>query len=208
MAACIYIIVNKNTGKFYLGRSINHKKRWADHKKTLRGNRHRNPRLQNSWNFHGEGAFDFVMLFEAPKETLKELEGTLLKALWGLGILYNINKDPTGFEEGNKLGCFKRSDETKAKMSAASLGRVFSPEHRQRISAARKGTRASADARARMSAQRQRGGHPRAVKVQTPDGIFLCQNDAADFYGKSSAWVRKRCKNPSHPDFFLIRSNP
>lgn len=202
MAACIYMIVNRNTGKFYLGRSIDHKKRWADHRKTLRGNRHRNPRLQNSWNLHGEDAFDFAILSEAPKEILKELEGVLLKALWGLGVLYNLNKDPTGFEEGNKLGCFQRSDETKAKMSAAFTGRVFSPEHRQRISAARKGTKASADARARMSAQRQRGDHPRAVAVHTPLGVFSCQNDAADAYGKSAAWVRKKCKDQRFPDFY------
>lgn len=208
MAACIYLIVNKNTNKFYLGRTINHTKRWADHRKTLRGNRHRNPRLQNSWNFHGEDAFEFLILCEAPKEILKELEGVLLKVLWNMKLLYNLNKDPTGFEEGNKYGCFKRSEQTKAKMSKAFTGRVFSEQHKQKISAARTGTRASADVRTKMSTQRQKGNHARAIVVYTPLGIFSCQNDAADAYGKSSAWVRKKCKDIRFPEFYTLTSQP
>ena len=204
MAACIYMIVNKNTGKFYLGRSIDNTKRWADYRKTLRGNRHRNPRLQNSWNLHGEDAFQFVILIEAPKEILKALEGILLKTLWNMGVLYNLNKDPTGFEEGNKLGCFKRSEQTKKKMSKAFTGRIFSDTHRQKISAARKGTKAASHVKAKMSAQRQRGNHSRAVAVYTPLGIFSCQNDAADAYGKSSAWIRKKCKDQNFPDFYRV----
>lgn len=110
-----------------------------------------------------------------------------------------------GFKEGNTYGCFKRSEETRAKMSQAFKGRVFSDEHRLAISESKRGSRASPEARKKMSDARQRGDHPRARKVQTPDGIFACQNDAADFYGMSSAWVRKRCKNPNYPEFFLVQ---
>jgi group I intron endonuclease len=204
MTACIYQILNKNTGMYYIGRTINHESRWADHKKTLRGNRHRNPRLQNSWNFHGESAFEFSILCEQPKECLEELEGLVLEVLWDDGVLYNLHKNPTGFEEGNKFGCFKRSEETKQRMSEAFTGRVFSDEHKARISKSRKGTKASEEVRKKMSEQRQRGKHPRARQVHTPMGIFECQNDAADAYKKSSAWVRKKCKDSRFPEFYLI----
>ena len=113
-----------------------------------------------------------------------------------------------GFKEGNTYGCFERSEETRKRMSEAFKGRVFSDSHKKAISDSRRGIKASLEARKKMSETRQRGDHPRAVRVQTPDGIFPCQNDAADFYGKSSAWVRKRCKNHNYPDFLLIRSNP
>lgn len=204
MTACIYQILNKNTGMYYIGRTINHKKRWADHKKTLRGNRHRNPRLQNSWNFHGESSFEFKILCEQEKENLEELEGLMLETLWNDGVLYNLHKNPTGFEEGNTLGCFKRSYETKQKMSKAFTGRVFSDSHRKKISESRTGIKASDETRKKMSETRQRGKHPRATPVCTPIGIFECQNDAADAYEKSSAWVRKRCKDSRFPEFYLI----
>ena len=110
-----------------------------------------------------------------------------------------------GFKEGNTYGRFKRSEETRKKMSEAFKGRVFSESHRKAISDRRQGTTASLETRLKMSEARQKGNHPRARRVQTPAGTFACQNDAADFYGKSSAWVRKRCKNPKYPDFFLVQ---
>ena len=110
-----------------------------------------------------------------------------------------------GFKEGNTFGCFKRSDETKARMSQAFKGRVFSDEHKAAISRSKKGSKASPETRKKMSDARQRGKHPRARAVQTPNGIFACQNDAADFYGISSGGIRKRCKNHNYPEFFLIQ---
>jgi hypothetical protein len=61
------------------------------------------------------------------------------------------NAKGLGFKEGNTYGCFKRSEETKARMSKAFTGRTFSEEHRNNISKARTGTKASAEARQKMS---------------------------------------------------------
>jgi group I intron endonuclease len=58
----IYKIFNKVNNKYYIGSSNNIKRRWRDHKKMLRGNRHDNIYLQNSWNKYGENNFDFIVI--------------------------------------------------------------------------------------------------------------------------------------------------
>lgn len=50
------------TEKIYIGSTINIYKRYYDHLKTLRGNRHINPHFQSAWNKHGESAFEFQVI--------------------------------------------------------------------------------------------------------------------------------------------------
>lgn len=155
MTACIYTIKNKDTGMLYLGRTINFENRMADHKKELRGNRHRNKRLQNSWNLRGEDKFEFSIFCKEEEDKLPELEGFLLNEFWGIGFLYNHHKlSYGGFEKGNKLGCFSRSDETKKKMSAAFTNRVFSDSHKEKIRLAKTGVKATQETKDKMSKTR------------------------------------------------------
>jgi group I intron endonuclease len=152
MTSCIYTIKNKDTGMLYLGRTINFDNRIADHKKTLRGNRHRNKRLQNSWNFRGEDKFEFAILWEEKEADLPELEGFLLNEFWDSGLLYNHHKlSEGGFQKGNKLGCFVRSKETRQKMSIAFTGRVFSDSHKEKIKLAKTGVKATQETKNKMS---------------------------------------------------------
>lgn len=58
----IYQIICSVNNKKYVGSAINLRQRWNDHRKLLRYNKHKNQRLQNSWNIHGESSFDFVIL--------------------------------------------------------------------------------------------------------------------------------------------------
>ncbi len=53
----IYRIVNKNTQVAYVGQSQRCKKRIKEHFRQLKNKEHPNPRLQNSFNKHGEKAF-------------------------------------------------------------------------------------------------------------------------------------------------------
>lgn len=203
MTAGIYHIKNNISGGVYYGRSVDVEDRLIHHRNELKRNVHRNKRLQNSWNKYGQEAFTFELIWEEEPEKLYELEGFILEFMWGDKRLYNHHKlSYGGFEPGNKLGCFTRSEETKKKMSKAFTGRVFSEEHCKKISKARLNTKASLETKQKMSAQRKRGDHPRAIKVVTPDGVFMCLNDAAEFYKKSAAWVRKRCKDDRYPDFY------
>lgn len=205
MTAGIYHIKNKVSGGVYYGRSVDVEDRLVHHKNELKRNVHRNKRLQNSWNKYGEDVFTFQLIWEEDVDKLCDLEGFVLEYMWGDSRLYNHHKlSYGGFEPGNKYGCFKRSEETKKKMSKAFAGRNFSDSHKEKIKSARTGTKASEETKQKFSKMRQKGEHPRARKVQTPDGVFECQNDAADFYKKSSAWIRKRCKDVRYPGFYLI----
>lgn len=57
-----YNIINKTTGKVYVGISIHIKERWSIHRQYLRKNKHPNNHLQNAWNKYGENDFEFNML--------------------------------------------------------------------------------------------------------------------------------------------------
>lgn len=59
---CIYRIVCFPTGKSYIGRTSNLKRRMQKHFSCLRNNDHVNKRLQNAWNKYKESAFYFEIL--------------------------------------------------------------------------------------------------------------------------------------------------
>lgn len=58
----IYIIQNLVNGNIYVGSSSNIKRRFSQHKSTLRHNTHKNKHLQNAWNKYGEENFEFVVI--------------------------------------------------------------------------------------------------------------------------------------------------
>ena len=80
----IYKIINKTNGKYYIGSSVNIKKRWFNHKHELNKNNHGNDYLQNAWNKYGKDAFDFMIVESIPAEKLIEVEQQYLN---------NIEKD-------------------------------------------------------------------------------------------------------------------
>lgn len=134
----IYRIVNAVNGRVYVGSAINLKSRKEDHWKTLRANRHSNMFLQRAWNKYGESQFSFVVIENVDdKSLLLEREQFYL--------------DQLSFEKGDPNRCYnicrvagsllgtKRTAEHRAKISAATKGRVISPEHRAKQSAAMKG---------------------------------------------------------------------
>lgn len=58
----IYIILNRVTGKFYLGSAVDLKGRWYNHTNDLRRGVHANFHLQAAWNKYGEANFKFEVL--------------------------------------------------------------------------------------------------------------------------------------------------
>lgn len=70
----IYIIENKNSGKFYIGRTNNPAARRRGHFSELRRGIHGNPRLQASFNKHGEQAFEFKVVDRAPEALIEAKE--------------------------------------------------------------------------------------------------------------------------------------
>lgn len=70
----IYKIQNKVTDKVYIGKSVNIKKRWIQHRCHLNNNVHVNGYLQKAWNKYGENGFDFSVLCECEESVLDEKE--------------------------------------------------------------------------------------------------------------------------------------
>jgi group I intron endonuclease len=58
----VYKITNEINGKYYIGKSTKIGRRWSEHRRFLRQNRHDTPHLQNAWNKYGENSFKFEIL--------------------------------------------------------------------------------------------------------------------------------------------------
>ena len=118
----VYALVNTVTGRCYVGQSRRLKKRIADHLNLLRGGRHPNPYLQNSFRKHGEAAFrvDVIAVCESPLD-LNDVESPLLdgRATYDGMPVYNIAKEPSAVMTSRK-----HSDTTKKKISATKTGRT------------------------------------------------------------------------------------
>ena len=66
--ACVYRILNKQNGKVYIGQTMRGELRWKEHLWDLRGQRHKNKKLQQDFSLFGEEIFEWEMLLELPKD--------------------------------------------------------------------------------------------------------------------------------------------
>ena len=138
----IYKILNIITGDFYVGSTVNLRKRWNEHRRKLIKNLRENPYLQNAWNKYSELAFEFSVIELCEKEILLEREQYYMDLL---KPTYNIC-----LRAGNCLGV-RHSDEARANMSSAHVGHIATEETRAKMSKVRKGTHQSIETRAKMS---------------------------------------------------------
>lgn len=134
----IYQILNKITGKYYIGSAIDVDRRWREHQSHLRCNCHDNEHLQRSYNKYGPDAFAFSVLEEVGDSSqLIAREQHWIDSLDATEAGYNICKIA-----GSTLG--QRHDiETRRKISERK--RNPSEETRRRLSAAKKGKQVGQD---------------------------------------------------------------
>ena len=132
----IYQIHNKNTNMNYYGSvQTTFQERKSTHWRQLKNNKHPNPDLQNSWNYYGEEAFEFIIILICDKHNCLFYEQLFLDKYWDGGVkCFNIAKDATAPMKGKKA-----SPETKAKMSKSQKGRKHTQETKDKISRANKG---------------------------------------------------------------------
>lgn len=112
----IYVIENSATGKFYIGRTNNPASRKRAHFSELRRNAHGNPRLQSSFNKHGEDKFEFRVVDSAESKDICDKEAEWFAAFdCNKDYLYNCHFETFG---GPKI--FKpHTPESAAKISEA-----------------------------------------------------------------------------------------
>lgn len=134
----IYCIEHLESGKKYIGSTVNFGPRWSDHRKLLRRNTHPSRYLQNAWNKYGEAAFVFKKLLVCSKENLLMYEQLCIDGYEVLDETKGYNLVPTA---GSQLGA-KRSPEACARIRAA----------RATQACPRTGTRHSLESRQKMRA--------------------------------------------------------
>jgi|SRR5882672_182164 len=88
--SCVYEILNINNQKRYIGSSVDYYRRHKVHKRELLCNKHKNARLQFSYNKHGIGAFQYNIIEECPQEKLTEREAFYITH-------YNTTDDQFGY---------------------------------------------------------------------------------------------------------------
>ena len=115
----IYEIVNNVTGDCYVGSAVSFHKRRNSHFHALRKKKHDSIYLQRAWTKYGAPAFNFKPLFVCRREDLIYFEQ---RAIDAFKPRYNMRA-----LAGSNLGA-KFSDEAKAKMRAAKLGKKQDPE--------------------------------------------------------------------------------
>jgi group I intron endonuclease len=126
----IYRIFNIESGKSYIGQSVDIDRRLKYHIKKLNDGLHFNRYLQNAYSLYGQNAFSFAVLEECSCELLVVREQYWMDFFATKGGLYNLAP-----AAGSTLGV-KYSEETRKKMSDRMRGkrRVFSQDHRANIS--------------------------------------------------------------------------
>ena len=122
MKSGIYKITNTINGKFYIGSSKDIDWRWYCHKHYLKNGKHDNPKLQRSWNKHGENIFTFDIIEEVNDEKiLLEREQHYLNLLkpFERDIGYNICPKAEG---GDNFTHNPRKEEIRKLLSDLSAG--------------------------------------------------------------------------------------
>ena len=138
----IYKISCLATGKFYIGSSVNLKRRKFWHFCQLRNNKHANLHLQNAFNKHGSDNFNFnVIEFFANDITQNEIYKIEQNYIDKLDVCnpkvgYNLCK--TVGQPGERIG-FKHSKETLKLFSEQRKGKKKSENFKQILSEMYKG---------------------------------------------------------------------
>ena len=160
----VYRILNKVTGKSYVGSAADIGRRWCQHKSQLQRGVHHSIKLQRSWSCHGAGAFEFLVLeLVEGDENLIRCEQHWIDELDSHHGGYNACREAgrtTGYRftdaqrlnaSNAKKGKTVFSDDHRAKISEALRGQVFTEERRQKIAKKTGERMATPDARNAVS---------------------------------------------------------
>ena len=142
MNSGVYQIKNIVNNKIYIGSSKNIKKRFGNHKWSLRKLRHDNILLQNSWNKYGENVFEFSILEVCEIHILIEREQYYLDLHKPFDRMVGYNLCPIAYSTSG----YKYSEESKEKIKIAvkaaksKLGKqILTKKHKLDISLSNRG---------------------------------------------------------------------
>jgi group I intron endonuclease len=156
----IYKIVNNTNGKIYVGQTVNLYDRYKRHKRSLAEADEHNRPLVSAFKKYGFENFSFMILENIDCDTKKitEREQYWMDKFQSCRKSNGYNACPAA---GSPFG-YKHSDETKAKVSAASKRRRHTDETKKKMSEIQKGKVISAETRRKIS-ESKKGVTPNRV---------------------------------------------
>lgn len=148
---CIYAIICRPTGKFYIGSAVNGSNRFSKHLLAFKQSKHHSSYLQRAFSKYGANSFDFSVL-----ELVDDKNKLIKREQFYLDTFKpEFNMNPIA---GSNLGR-KFSLETRMKIRAANLGKKLSPRCRaiaiKNLRPPEKGFHHSVETRLKMSATRK-----------------------------------------------------
>lgn len=137
MHSGMYSIINKKTGKRYIGQTVNFKQRFRLHKLKLRRGTHENSLLQRAWDKYKEEAFEFKVMEYVDKQYLTQREQWWMDLFGAYLREYGYNLNPSASD--NPMLGKNHTSEARAKISEKAKGRKLSDYVKKRLSEAQKG---------------------------------------------------------------------
>ena len=180
----IYKIENLNTGRVYVGSTVQGPVRRRDeHFSHLRCQKHDNQHLQRSFNKHGEDAFKFEVLTEGIEGHRNELERICLS--WFTKV---YNQELVFFSGGRSR---KHSPEAIEKMRQAQVGRPINWDAINKSAAARRGKK-----QLRSSVRKRALNNPcRRPVINLSTGVeYESAPEAARQLGIDGSSISKACR--------------
>lgn len=161
-ASGIYLIRHEESGKVYVGSSINLRKRLHEHVRRLNRGDHPNQHLLAAWALYGPAAFSISVL--ELTDDLTAAEQRHIDSMNAADRAFGYNKQAIADRQTG----MRRSAETCARIGAAKrgnknrLGQTLDDDARQRISTKLKGRRLPDEVRLKMAAARR--GVPKSAE--------------------------------------------
>lgn len=89
----VYRIRNTVTEESYIGSSVTVYARWAEHRRALRRDTHRNYKLGAAWALYGEPVFEFVLLEISMPEPRLQAEQRFIDHYDSFNSGYNLTPE-------------------------------------------------------------------------------------------------------------------
>lgn len=145
--------------RIYIGSSTNIRKRWCQHRDSLKNGMHHNSKIMNHYNKYGADDLVFEIIIQCSAELLIAMEQSFINLYepWfnvrpiadnNFGVKHS--EDIIQRNRERRLGT-KASEETKRKLSEMRMGHPVSEETKRKIAASNTGKKASLETRKKLS---------------------------------------------------------